>query len=119
MPRPRDRQSAAGLLPRMEARPRRDGLTTYRYRPVGGKPINLGTDLDKALRAVLDINNDATARGTVSALWRLYVDSPAWARLAPGTQRDYTGCSGPLLRVFGRVRPADITPAHLARYRLS
>lgn len=116
MPRPRDRHSAAGLLPRMEARPRRDGLTTYRYHPAGGRPINLGTDLDKALRAVLDMNGHAAARGTIAGLWGLYQDSPAWARLAEGTQRDYTGSARELLRVFGRVRPADITPAHIARY---
>jgi hypothetical protein len=29
MPRPRDRQSATGLLPRMEARTRKDGQITY------------------------------------------------------------------------------------------
>ena len=44
MIRPRDRASAAGLLPRMEARPRKDGLTTYRFHPLDGKPITLGTD---------------------------------------------------------------------------
>lgn len=47
MNRPRDRASARGLLPRMESRPRKDGLVTYRYHPVGGKPINLGTDRDE------------------------------------------------------------------------
>ena len=47
MPRPRDRQTATGLLPRMEARPRKDGKTvSYRYHPLNpdgtrGKPINL------------------------------------------------------------------------------
>ena len=35
MPRPRDRQSATGLLPRMEARTRKDGQITYRRRPDG------------------------------------------------------------------------------------
>lgn len=45
MNRPRDRASAVGLLPRMEARPWRDGKTvTYRYHPVGAAPINLGTN---------------------------------------------------------------------------
>lgn len=45
MPRTRDRHSAEGLLPRMEARPWADGKTvTYRYHPIGGKPMNLGTD---------------------------------------------------------------------------
>ena len=34
MPRPRDRQSATGLLPRMEARTRKDGQITYRFHPL-------------------------------------------------------------------------------------
>lgn len=56
MTRPRDRASAAGLLPRMEARPWRDGkTTTYRYHVADGKPINLGTDRAEALRRVLEL----------------------------------------------------------------
>ena len=51
--RPRDRATAKGLLPRMEARPRKDGLVTYRFHPVGAKPINLGTDRHEAIRRVL------------------------------------------------------------------
>lgn len=59
MTRPRDRASAAGLLPRMEARPHSDGNTvTYRYRPIGANPINLGTDRAAALRRVLDMTGD-------------------------------------------------------------
>lgn len=38
MNRPRDRASAAGLLPRMEARPRKDGLTTYRRPTLAATP---------------------------------------------------------------------------------
>ena len=60
MPRPRDRQSATGLLPRMEARTRKDGQITYRFHPLQpdgtrGKPINLGTDKALAIRQVLDM----------------------------------------------------------------
>lgn len=55
MPRRRDRKSAAGLLPLMEARPWADGVTvTYRYHPIGGRPINLGQDRDAAIRALPD-----------------------------------------------------------------
>lgn len=48
MRRRRERASGFGLLPRMEARPRKDGKVTYRYPPVGGKPVNLGTDPRKS-----------------------------------------------------------------------
>ena len=54
-----------GLLPRMEARLWADGkTTTYRYHPVGRKPVNLGTDLQAALRRVLDMNGESPHRGT-------------------------------------------------------
>jgi hypothetical protein len=53
MSRPRDRKSSMGLLLRMEAIPRKSGFT-YRYHPVGGKPINLGHDKEAAIRKVLD-----------------------------------------------------------------
>ncbi|WP_155630445.1 hypothetical protein [Burkholderia cepacia] len=43
-----------GLLPRMEARKRKEGFT-YRYHPVGKKPINLGHDRIVAIRKVLDL----------------------------------------------------------------
>jgi len=69
MPRPRDRQSATGLLPRMEARTRKDGQITYRFHPLladgtRGKPINLGTDKALAIRQVLDMASRASDQGT-------------------------------------------------------
>lgn len=127
MIRPRDRASAAGLLPRMEARPRKDGLVTYRYHPMGGKPINLGTDKDAAIRKVLDMNQGrANDDGTFRQMWRLYQESARWKRLMPSTQAFYRECwgrepgtKGPddkgagLARVWAggivsAVRPADV-----------
>jgi hypothetical protein len=35
---------------------------TYRFHPVGRKPINLGTDLAAALRKVLDLNGGRAGR---------------------------------------------------------
>lgn len=115
MTRPRDRASATGLLPRMEARPGKTG-TTYRYHPVGGKPINLGRDLGAALQKVLDLNGKSTDKGTIAGLWRLYQDTAAWRELAQGTRDDYTQCSIELLKVFGKAAPAGIKPTHIARY---
>ena len=113
---PKDRASATGLLPRMEARPRKDGLVTYRYHPIGKNPITLGTDKLNAIRKVLDLNNEAPDKSTIAGLWRLYQDSADWARLAINTQTDYKQCSKPLLAVFGSASPDDITPALCARY---
>lgn len=116
MNRPRDRASAQGLLPRMESRPRKDGLITYRYHPMGGKPINLGTDKGAALRAVLDLLGRGDDIGTVGRLWKQYQASPAWSDLQPRTQEDYTEYSVHLLRVFGLTLARDITAPMVARY---
>lgn len=116
MIRPRDRASAAGLLPRMEARPRKDGLVTYRYHPVNGKPINLGTDKGAALREVLDMNGRSTDEGTVGQLWRLYKESPRWKRLAGDTQTSYEQCWKALQPVWENGIVAAIKPSDVARY---
>lgn len=116
MNRPRDRISAQGLLPRMEARPRVDGLVTYRFHPVGAKPINLGTDKDQAILKVIQMNEGTPPKGSVGDLWRIYKNSSAWKELAPNTQTDYTQCSKKLLKVFGDIAPSDVSPAHCARY---
>lgn len=117
MGRKRDRASADGLLPRMEARPWSDGETvTYRYHPLGGKPINLGTDKIAAIRKVLDINGDNSDRGTVAELWRLFHETKEWVELKQPTRDDYTQGSGPLLRIFGQMRPAAIKASHIRRY---
>jgi integrase len=116
MNRPRDRASAAGLLPRMEARPRKDGLTTYRYHPVGRKPVNLGTDRAEALRRVLELIGTNDDRGTINRLWQQYRDGAGWLELAPRTREDYADYSVPLLAVFGDMRADTITAPMVARY---
>jgi integrase len=113
MIRPRDRASAAGLLPRMEARPRKDGLTTYRFHPLGGTPINLGTDRATAIRKVMDLNGRSTDEGTVGQLWRMYQETPRWTRLAPSTQRLYSELWQSLSKgwesgVVSSIRPSDV-----------
>ena len=85
--KPRNRQSAAGLLPRMEARLWKDGRTiSYRYHPVGAKPMALGIDRQAAIQKVLDLSGKADDSGTVKELWRLYQLSPEWKALADGTR---------------------------------
>lgn len=117
MTRPRDRASAAGLLPRMEARPLKSGGFSYRYHQLGNpKPVNLGRDRAAALQKVLDLNGDNSDRGTVIELWRLYRESPGWALLAEATRTDFTQSSGPLLAVFGAMQAAAVKPKHCNRY---
>lgn len=115
--KPRNRETAKGLLPRMEARLWKDGKTvTYRYHPIGGKPIALGTDRHQAIQKVLDLNRSGSDRGTVAELWRLYQESDEWKALGQGSRDDYTQCSKQVLRVFGKARAALIKPADINRY---
>lgn len=115
--KPRDRKTAAGLLPRMEARLWKDGKTvTYRYHPVGGTPIQLGTDRAGAIQKVLDLNRTGSDVGTVAELWRLYQKTDDWNDLAQATRDDYTQCSLQLLPRFGKARAAMIRPTDVNRY---
>lgn len=115
MTRPRDRQTATGLLPRMEAIPGKRA-TLYRYHPIGGKPLSLGHDKEAAIRAVLDMNRRAPDQGTVGQLWRLYEKTPAFTGLAEGTRRVYRECWAALAKVFEHGVAAQIRPADVARY---
>lgn len=114
--RNRDRASGMGLLPRMEARPRKNGLVTYRYHPAGKKPVNLGSDRIKAIQAVADMLGISDDKGTISRLWEQYKESPMWKGLKPRTQADYEDYSAPLLKVFGPELAAAITAPNVARY---
>lgn len=117
MSRPRDRASSEGLLPNMEARPWKDGKTvTYRYKPIGGRWQSLGTDRVAAVRKVADMLGQGGDRGTVSELWRAYIDSPAWARLSDASRVDYEQSWKQLEPRFGKMTAGAIKPSHCNRY---
>lgn len=119
MGRTRDRASAAGLLPRMEARPWLDGKTvTYRFHPVGKKPINLGTDLAAALRKVLDMNGGAPGdgMGTLSWVWERFQSSPRWKKLTQGTRDDYGLAWKQINDRLGHMHMTEITTTVVAHY---
>ncbi|MES2247639.1 MAG: tyrosine-type recombinase/integrase [Pseudomonadota bacterium] len=105
-----------GLLPRMEARPRKNGGFTYRYHPMGGKPLNLGQDKGEAIRKVLDLNNKAGDEGQFSRLWRLYQERPEFKRLAESTKDQYRDNWKELEKVFARGIVAATKPKDIARY---
>ena len=117
MGRKRDRASGFGLLPRMEARPHKGSdKVTYRYHPMGGKPINLGQDKRAAIQKVLDMNGAGDDSGTLLELWRTYQTLPQWKRLSDQTKKDYTTYSVKLLEVMGKASARIIRPADIARY---
>ncbi|MGN6656026.1 MAG: tyrosine-type recombinase/integrase [Rhodanobacter sp.] len=105
-----------GLLPRMEARPRKSGGFTYRYHPINGKPIPLGQDRIAAIRKVLDITGGGENIGTIERLWEQFQETPRWARYSQYTRDDYTQCSTPLIGTFGDMRASDLDATHVARY---
>ncbi|GAB2532046.1 tyrosine-type recombinase/integrase [Simplicispira piscis] len=117
MGRKRDRASGFGLLPRMEARPHAGSdKVTYRYHPVGGKPVNLGQDKRVAIQKVLDMNGASNDTGTLNELWRAYQEMPQWVRLGDRTKSDYATYSVKLLEVMGKVSARLIRPTDIARY---
>jgi hypothetical protein len=101
----------------MEARPWKDGKTvTYRYHPIGGKPVNLGTDKQAAIEQVLRLNRAAPDSGTLAEMWRVYLTTHDWLDLKPGTQADYRLCWAQLEPRFGSMAPAAIKALHVRRY---
>lgn len=116
MSRPRDRASALGLLPRMEARPLKNGGFSYRYHPIGGAPIALGRDRAAALQQVLDLNGRASDQGTIGRLWRLYELGPDFKRLADATKVQYRDNWKQLAKVFENSPAVAIKPPHVVRY---
>ncbi|MFZ5566023.1 MAG: site-specific integrase [Pseudomonadota bacterium] len=115
MGRKRERESAAGLLPRMEAIPGKRA-TLYRYHPMGGKPINLGHDRLQACRKVLDLLGQAPDTGRLRWVWESYQQSRRFLRLAPDTQADYQQCWRAIDPVLGDMQISDITAPIVARY---
>ena len=115
-----DAMKRDGLLPRMEARPLKDGRVAYRYHPAGkgSKPIPLGRDLNAALRKVLDLTGKTSDEGTIAHCWRLYAadDNSDWLDLAERTREDYKAYSAPLLKCFGKVRASLVTQPDIRRY---
>lgn len=100
MGRHRERESGMGLLPRMEARAGVRG-TSYRYHPLGGKPIALGNDRVEAIRKVLDLLGQAPHAGSLRYVWEKYRESARFKKLAQGTRDDYEQCWLQIAPVLG------------------
>ena len=117
----KDRVSAKGLLPLMEARPWADGKTvTYRYHPIGAKPIPLGTDKTAAIRKVLDLLGASKDQGTLKWVWERYTDeqtpAPRWKKLVDSSKSDYRQAWKQIEKTFGTMQIARIDASMVARY---
>lgn len=121
MGRPRTSQAGKGLLDRMQARVWSDGKKiTYRYLPVGGNPINLGTDRMAAIRKVLDLLGNSDGQGTLKWVWEKFTDeekpAPRWKKLAESSREDYRQAWKQIEKTFGKMQVSQIDSNMVARY---
>lgn len=120
MGRTRDHASGMGLLERMEARVWKNGKTiTYRFHPVGKKPINLGTDRIAAIRAVLDLNgakSEHDPKGTLAWVWDRFKESPRWKKYSDATKTDYSSAWKQICERLGHMHMEEITTAIVVQY---
>ena len=102
----------------MEARPWTCGTrTTYRYHPVGAKPINLGTDRVEAIRKVLDLNGKSEHHGSLRWVWESYCEtSKRWAKMAAGTRTTYAASWQRVGPRLGDFPIAAITVRQVTQY---
>jgi integrase len=115
MSRPRDRHASLGLLPRMEARVGKRA-TSYRYRPIEGKPIPLGTDKAAAIRRVIELTGRSEHHGSLRWVWESYQKGRRFTRLADATRGDYAQCWKQLDPIFGHMQISTIDSPMVARY---
>jgi integrase len=121
MGRPRTSAAGKGLLDRMQARVWSDGKKiTYRYLPVGGKPINLGTDRMAAIRKVLDLLGNTDGQGTLKWVWDKFTDeekpAPRWKKLTKSSRDDYRQAWKQIEKTFGKMQASQIDSNMVARY---
>ena len=114
----RSRQSAHGLLPRMDARRWSNGKTiTYRWSPsVGAAWINLGQDRLAAIAYVAKQMHLSSTEGTLSTLWQRYTESLEYGYLAPTTKLDYQKAAKQFLKPFGDMLARDLSAPDLYKY---
>lgn len=112
----RKRNLHLGLLPRMEARVRKDGGYTFRYKAFNGCSISLGRDRHEAIRKVLEIEGRAPHAHMLSALIEDYMRSTSFQQLALNTQADYQNSKKEILKRFSKMDYNQIEPYHIARY---
>jgi integrase len=90
--------------------------TSYRYRPVSGKPIALGTDKAAAIRKVLDLTGRTSHHGSLRWVWESYQTDPRFTRLAAATRADYGQAWKQLEPIFGHMPVGSIDSPMVARY---
>ena len=121
MGRPRTNPAGKGLLDRMQARVWSNKKTvSYRYLPIGGKPIALGTDRIAAIRKVLDLLGNTDGHGTLKWVWDKFTDeqkpAPRWKKLTESSRDDYRQAWKQIDKTFGKMQASHIDSNMVARY---
>ena len=121
MGRPRTTAAGKGLLDRMQARVWSNKKTvSYRYLPVGGKPIPLGNERVSAIRKVLDLLGNSKGQGTLKWVWERFTDAeipaPRWKKLTESSRLDYHQAWKQIDKSFGKMQISHIDATMVARY---
>lgn len=108
------RKSSDVLPPRMYAYHGKRQKTYYTI-TAANQRVNLGHDLIEAKRKLLDIEAGRPVAGTIAELFERYMPEVS-AKKAPATHKDEKASKVFLVKVFGKMRPQDVRPVHVAKY---
>src|SRR5574340_1440154 len=90
--------------------------TTYYTITPDNQRINLGHDPIEAKRKLLDLEAGRPVAGSIAGLLERYMAEVS-PKKAPATHKDENASKEFLVKVFGKMRPQDVRPRHVARYR--
>lgn len=88
---------------------------TYYTITAANQRINLGHELIEAKRKLLDLEAGRPVAGSIAELFDRYMPEVS-AKKAPATHKDEKASKVFLVKVFGKMRPQDIRPVHVAKY---
>lgn len=77
--------------------------------------LNLGHDPIEAKRKLIDIEAGRPVAGSIAELITRYM-SEVSPKKAPATHKDEKASAPRLVAVFGKMRPSDLRPTHVAKY---
>ncbi|MBX3629348.1 MAG: tyrosine-type recombinase/integrase [Nitrosomonas sp.] len=88
---------------------------TYYTITAANERINLGHDLAAAKRKLLEIEEGRPVAGTINELIDRYIKEVS-PKKAARTHKDEISSARLLNNVFGKMKPADLRPMHVAKY---
>ena len=108
------RKTNYGLPPRMYQYRGKKTVTYYTITP-SNERINLGHDLIEAKKRLIELEDGRPVAGTIGDLIDRYMKEVA-PKKAPQTYKGNIAEAEKLLSVFGKMKPQDLRPMHVAKY---